>query len=197
MKNDVKIRVVDPERDVDGLLAIYAPYVLKTAITFEYDIPTREDFLGRIRETMKRFPYIVAELNGDLVGYAYCGVFHARKAYEWTVETSIYVDENKKGFGIGRKLYDALEEILKRQHVSNMYACIAHTDVEDETLTNDSMRFHEHFGYKLVGTFKTCGYKFNRWYNMIWMEKMIGDHPENPEEFIPFALLADLTNEDA
>ena len=136
---------------------------------------------------LKRYPYIVAEQEGHIIGYAYVSIFHERKAYDWAVETSIYVDKDYKRSGCGKLLYQALEKILKKQHISNLYACIAYTEQEDEHLTNDSMHFHEHLGYELVGTFKQCGYKFNKWYDMIWMEKMIGEHPENPEAFIPFS----------
>lgn len=116
----------------------------------------------------------MAEQEGHIIGYAYVSIFHERKAYDWAVETSIYVDKDYKRSGCGKLLYQALEKILKKQHISNLYACIAYTEHEDEHLTNDSMHFHEHLGYELVGTFKKCGYKFNRWYDMIWMEKMIG-----------------------
>ena len=98
-------------------------------------------------------------------------------------------NKDYKRSGCGKLLYQALEKILKKQHISNLYACIAYTEHEDEHLTNDSMHFHEHLGYELVGTFKQCGYKFNKWYDMIWMEKMIGEHSEMPETFIPFSVL--------
>ena len=182
----IRIRPAKPE-DAEKLLAIYAPYVEQTAITFEYEVPTVEEFRERIHNTLKKYPYLVAEQGEEPVGYAYVGPFHDRPAYDWAVETSIYVDKDYKRSGRGKLLYQALERILKKQHISNLYACIAYTEHEDEHLTNDSMHFHEHLGYELVGTFKKCGYKFNRWYDMIWMEKMIGEHPEAPEAFIPFA----------
>ena len=87
----------------------------------------------------------------------------------------------KKGGGYGKKLYLELEERLKKQNILNMYACIAYTDNEDGHLTNNSMQFHEHMGFRLIGTFKKCGYKFDKWYDMIWMEKFIGEHKVNPD----------------
>lgn len=171
------------------MLKIYAHYVVNTAISFEYEVPSEEEFRERIESTLKRYPYIVAEQEGHIIGYAYVSIFHERKAYDWAVETSIYVDKDYKRSGCGKLLYQALEKVLKKQHISNLYACIAYTEQEDEHLTNDSMHFHEHLGYELVGTFKQCGYKFNKWYDMIWMEKIIGEHPEMPEAFIPFSAL--------
>ena len=111
--------------DAEELLAIYKPYIENTAITFEYDVPSIEEFANRIKTTLKKYPYIVAELNGKIVGYAYAEVFKGRKAYDWSVETSIYIRLENHGNGIGRKLYEKLEEILTKQGVTNVNACIA------------------------------------------------------------------------
>lgn len=172
---DLKIRTACPE-DAKKLLAIYAPYVTGTAITFEYEVPSAEEFSGRIRHVLEKYPYLVAEKDGELLGYAYAGSFHAREAYSWAVETSIYVRQDRKRAGIGKKLYDALESVLKEQGILNMNACIAFPEEEDEYLTRNSVEFHEHLGYRFVGEFRKCGYKFDRWYHMVWMEKHIGDH---------------------
>lgn len=120
------------------------------------------------------------------MGYAYVGPFHDRPAYDWAVETSIYVDERKIHKGVGGKLHDALEQVLKTQGILNMNACIAWPDgEEDETLTKNSGEFHAHLGYRMVGEFQKCGYKFHRWYNMIWMEKIIGEHADEQPSPIP------------
>lgn len=169
------------EADVAGLLAIYAPYVEHTAITFEYEVPTLEEFTDRIRQTKTKYPYLVAKRDGKVLGYAYAGQFHAREAYAWAVETSIYVHESCKHTGIGGKLHAALEEALKEQGFLNMNACIAYAPNEDEYLTNNSVEFHAHLGYRMVGQFYQCGYKFGRWYDMVWMEKLIGEHGANPK----------------
>lgn len=138
--------------DAEELLAIYKPYIENTAITFEYNVPSIEEFANRIKTTLKRYPYIVAELNGKIVGYAYAGVFKGRKAYDWSVETSIYIRLENHGNGIGRKLYEKL-------------------------------------GYKTVGIFHKCAYKFDKWYDMIWMEKFIAEHNANPNDIIPYPML--------
>ena len=185
-KNKLQIRVATKE-DAEALLAIYAPYVEKTAITFEYEVPSIEEFRCRIQETLKKYPYLVAEKNGKIVGYAYAGAFHVRPAYDWAVETSIYVSELQKGEGIGKALYKALEEQLSRLHILNLNACIAYPETEDEHLNKDSVRFHTHLGYRMVGEFYQCGYKFDRWYNMVWMEKHLASHPDNPAPVVPFS----------
>ena len=121
----IRIRPAKPE-DAEKLLAIHAPYVEQTAITFEYEVPTVEEFRERIHNTLKKYPYLVAEQGGEPVGYAYVGPFHDRPAYDWAVETSIYVDQNKKRMGIGKKLHEALEEELRNRGFLNMNACIAY-----------------------------------------------------------------------
>lgn len=162
--------------DAEAMLAIYAPYVEQTAITFEYDVPTLDDFRQRLLKVQTKYPWIVAEDKGRIVGYAYAGAFGERAAYQWAVETSIYVDRSMKRCGIGRRLHEALEERLKAQGILNMNACIAFIEPEDEYLTQDSVRFHERLGYDKVGHFHQCGKKFGRWYDVIWMEKIIGEH---------------------
>lgn len=172
--------------DAEAILKIYEPYILKTAITFEYEVPSLDEFRERIKHTLGRYPYYVAEEGGRILGYAYASALKGRKAYDWSAEASIYVEQKEHGHGIGKKLYQALEETLKMQGIRNMNACIAYTEQEDAHLTNDSMRFHEHLGYRLIGTFHKCAYKFDSWYDMIWMEKMIAEHDGRPDEVIPF-----------
>lgn len=171
--------------DAQALLNIYSPYVEHTAITFEYDVPSVEEFASRIKNTLQKYPYLVAEKNGRLLGYAYASPFHERPAYDWAVETSIYVDQNIKHQGMGRRLHDALEDALRSQGILNMNACIAYPPEEDEYLDKNSVEFHTHMGYRLVGEFYKCGYKFHRWYNMVWMEKLIGNHlsDQKPPKF--------------
>lgn len=162
--------------DADRLLEIYAYYVEKTAISFEYVVPSHDEFKRRIENTMKKYPYLVAEENGKIIGYAYAGPFVGRAAFCHSCETTIYIDHDTRKYGYGRKMYEALEKDLKEQGIINIYACIGDPVVEDEYLTKNSEQFHAHLGFKTVGRFQKCGYKFGRWYNMIWMEKIIGDH---------------------
>lgn len=261
---ELTFRVARPE-DAEALLAIYAPYVEETAITFEYEVPSVEAFRARIAHTLATYPYIVAveaqEANAGagrvdgapvsstsasgadaaagahrtsehIIGYAYVGRLHARAAYDWTVETSIYVDRSVRKHGLGRQLYERLEAILRAMNIISVNACIAYpgtmnpaidaataadrlqdahigigdpntadrarkdpregsadsgVDIgEDPYLNTNSPDFHAHLGYQLVGHFHACAYKFDRWYDMIWMEKWIAPHPAKPEAMIPF-----------
>ena len=173
MTNNIREAVV---ADAKAILAIYAPYVEHTAVTFEYTVPSEEEFRRRIETVKQNYPWIVAEEYGKIIGYAYASTFKPRDAYQWAVETSIYVDSNMKRCGIGRMLHEVLEQCLKEQGILNMNACISFIEPEDEYLTLDSVRFHEQLGYRRVAHFHQCGKKFGRWYDMIWMEKMIGKH---------------------
>ncbi len=225
--SEITIRMAAPE-DAQELLAIYDYYVKETAITFEYDTPSVEEFKGRIEKVLEKFPYLVAEeVYGDetgadgviasvceepdgvtvaegevagkafagegtgecsdgtgiasgaksrVVGYAYASPFHERAAYQWCVEMSIYLDKDYRGRGLGRLLYNELERRLGAMGILNLNSCIGYPDEEDEYLTFDSVKFHEKMGYSMVGEFHKCGYKFGRWYNMVWMEKLIREH---------------------
>ncbi len=164
--------------DAKRLVEIYSYYVENTAITYEYDTPSEEEFRERIEGTLKKYPYLVLEENGKILGYAYAGVFKARAAYSRCCELSIYLDRDAGGKGFGRLLYEALEDRLKAMGMLNLYAVIASPIKEDEYLTRNSEQFHAHLGFEKVGEFHKCGYKFNRWYNMVCMEKIIGKHED-------------------
>ncbi|MGN1340955.1 MAG: GNAT family N-acetyltransferase [Oscillospiraceae bacterium] len=183
--DDIIIRMADPA-DAEQLLAIYSYYVKNTAITFEYDVPAPEEFRARICHTLEKYPYLVAEKQGRAVGYAYAGAFKGRAAYDWSVEVTVYVDKDLHRCGIGKMLYSRLEELLKAMGVTNLYACIGVPAAEDEFLTRNSIDFHQHLGYVPVGEFHKCGYKFDRWYNMVWAEKIVGEHRSGQEDVINF-----------
>ena len=184
METDIHIRMACQE-DAAALLDIFTPYILQTAVAFNYEPPTLEEFRGTMTDRLRRYPYLVAQRGEGLIGYAYVSPFKDRAAYDWAGETSIYVKQGQTGTGCGRALHDTLERILKAQHILSMYACIAYTDHEDEFLTNNSSEFHAHMGYALTAKFPKCGYKFGRWYDMIWMHKEIGPHIPTPLPVIP------------
>lgn len=188
-KLDISIRVATPE-DAAELLSIYEPYIKNTAITFEYAVPSEAEFRQRIENTLKKYPYLVAVSQGEIVGYAYAGEFKAREAYAYSVETSVYVKQGMTRSGIGRELYMVLEKALKAQNIINVNACITYPEVEDAYANKNSKRFHEHMGYRFVGEFRKCGYKFGRWYNVIWMEKFINDHERKPQPVKTFREIA-------
>ena len=120
---NIRIRAAAPE-DAAQLLDIYTPYVEQTAITFEYDVPTLEEFRGRIARTLQKYPYLTAERSGELLGYAYLSPFVGRAAYQWAAETSIYLRMDSRGLGLGRALYEAIEGIARAQNLTNLEACI-------------------------------------------------------------------------
>ncbi len=177
----VIIRNAFPE-DADAILAIYTHYILKTAITFEIEVPSLPDFKERIRNISSKYPYFVAVLGNNIAGYAYASAFKGRAAYDWSVETSIYVDKTICRKGIGRKLYTALENALKKQHICNLCACITYPNPS-------SIAFHESLGYQTVAHFHKSGYKFDTWHDIIWMEKFIHEHAIPPESFLPYNTL--------
>ena len=104
-------------------------------------------------------------------------------------EATVYLDKAARGKGVGRQIYGKLEDYLTQMGILNLNTCIASTDVEDAYLTNGSEKFHRALGYQLVGKFHDSGYKFNRWYDMIWMEKMLGEHGRTLHQLSPFMRL--------
>ncbi len=162
--------------DEPRMTEIYRHYVEHTAVSFECDLPL--GMQGKVESVLQSgYPFLVIEQNGKVMGYAYAGQFKERQAYDWSCELSIYLDKDAHCQGLGRRLYAAMEQRLKAMGIQNMYACIACPAEEDDPyLTWDSKYFHEHMGFHTVGTFRKCANKFGRWYDMIWMEKAIGDH---------------------
>lgn len=159
------IRIAE-ERDIPAILEIYGPYVLNTTITFEYDVPTREEFTRRFRDITRQFPWLVYEEDGEILGYAYASAPYARAAYAWCAEPSVYLKPEARGRGIGRKLYAALEQILDCQGYQVLYTLVTQ---ENEA----SLRFHERCGYRVSVLFPNCGFKLGRWLGVIWMEKRL------------------------
>ena len=185
-----RFRIAVPD-DVPALLAIYAPYVEKTAISFEYEVPSVEEFRSRMETISQRYPYLVAEDEaGQILGYAYTHTFIAREAYDRCAETTIYLALDARRHGLGKRLYRAIEDLSRAQGICNLYACIGEPQgADDEYLTDNSIRFHEHLGFRRIGVFRRCGYKFGHWYDMSWAEKLLGEPPEAPEPFLPFPQL--------
>lgn len=166
--------------DAEALVAIYAPYIRKTAITYEYEIPSVEEFARRIETYSAKYPYLVAEMNGIPVGYAYACPLGNRPAFDWSVEAAIYVREDCKGMGIGQLLYEKLETILKIMGIRTMTTAVASVGHDDPYLTNASIAFHLRMGFTPVGTFRNAGCKFGRWYDLTWLEKAIGEYEGDP-----------------
>ena len=153
-------------QDVPRILEIYGPYVENTAISFEYEVPSLGEFTERFLGITAQFPWLVWEENGTILGYAYAAPPYTRAAYRWCAEPSVYLKPEAKGRGIGRKLYEALEEILKLQGYQVLYALITQ---ENEA----SLAFHKKLGYETKVLFENCGFKMGRWLGVYWLEKRL------------------------
>ena len=162
--------------DAVRLVEIYAPYVQDTAVSFEYAVPSTEVFKERIKNIVARYPFLVAEVDGDVVGYCYASDFKQRCAYSHCVETSIYIAKDFQGKGIGKMLYNELERQLADRGIKNIYACIAWTDIPNERLSHKSVEFHKRIGFSHVAHFHRCGWKFDEWYDTVCMEKLINHY---------------------
>ncbi|WP_156009336.1 GNAT family N-acetyltransferase [Streptococcus ruminantium] len=161
----IEIRSVRPS-DVEELVAIYAPYVEETVITFETQVPTATEFADRIEKILEKFPYLVAEEEGRILGYAYASTYYPRAAYDWTVELSIYISQKARGQGIGNLLYSHLEKELIARGFKNFLACISIPNPA-------SLALHEKMGYKQVAHLKKVGYKFGNWHDIVWLQKSL------------------------
>ena len=179
MKKQLRYAV---EQDAPALLEIYRPYVETTSITFETEVPTVEEFAGRIRDTLTKFPYLVVEEDGEILGYAYAHPFHERAAYGWTVESSVYVRQDVRHGHIGTLLYEALLERLERQGVCNVCAVV--------TVPNEpSMAFHARLGFRTAGILPDFGYKMGQWHGVAYLYRRLGPSGEAPKPLLPLSEL--------
>ena len=154
------------EQDLPDILSIYGPYIENSTATFEYEVPSLQTFTQRFLEITRQYPWLVWEEDGKILGYAYASAPYSRAAYAWCAEPSIYLCPEAQGRGIGKKLYAVLEAILEKQGYQILYTLIT----EENT---GSIAFHRKMAYEVRAEFPNCGYKFNRWLGLIWMEKRI------------------------
>lgn len=177
------IRHADPARDGAACAAVYAPYVLDTPISFEEEPPNAAELARRIELTSARYPWLVAEEDGTMGGYAYATEHRSRAAYRWAAEVTVYIAPQHQRRGLGRALYRALLDLLVRQGVQVAVAGI--------TLPNDaSVGLHEACGFKPVGVYERIGWKAGRWWDVGWWELELierGDRPP-PELGLPARL---------
>lgn len=177
-KDRITLRPASPA-DAGELLKIYTPYVTDTTVTFEYEVPTLEDFASRIESVLRRYPYLVAQAGGEILGYAYAARFRERAAYQWSAEVSVYVRRDMRRLGIGRMLYAELERLLRAQNLASMDACISYPN-------RDSIKFHSSLDFERVARFSKCAYKLGRWVDVVWMQKILRDSDSAPAPFIPY-----------
>ncbi|MHC1762532.1 MAG: N-acetyltransferase family protein [Negativicutes bacterium] len=172
MSTNKKIRLAT-EADVTSILEIYLPFIAETVITFEYEVPTLTEFSKRMANIQKKYPWIVCEVNGAVVGYAYASQFNERAAYDWSIDFSIYIRSQYHRQKIGKALYFTLCELLKLQGYYNAYAGIAMPNIKSES-------FHQSFGFMPIGVYHNVGYKFGDWRDVKWFELRIQDYSQSP-----------------
>jgi phosphinothricin acetyltransferase len=160
--------------DAAPIRRIYGPYVTDTAITFETTVPSVEELEAKIAEVGADFPWLVAEADDEILGYAYAHPHRDRGAYDWAVETSVYVDEEYQRAGVASSLYETLFELLERQGHVQAYAGIALPNPQ-------SVGFHGSMGFAPVGTYENVGYKHGDWHDVEWWAKEIQEPPDEPE----------------
>lgn len=163
--------------DTDALLKIYSQYI-ETNITFEYVLPSHQEFADRIRSISAFYPYLVAEEQGRIVGYAYASRAFERAAYAWCADLSIYLDKNYRSHGLGRTLYELLFEISKQQGINLVFGVVTGTNAP-------SVAFHKALGFKVVGDFPHNGYKNHTWLNVFWLAKELLPALDNPAPVRP------------
>lgn len=191
----LQIRTATPG-DAAAILAVYAPYIERTTVSFELAVPAADEFVGRIAETLERYAYLVLEELPDrnaacgltvpggadraarIVGFAYYGAFGHRAAYQWSAETSIYLAPELCGRGLGTVLIDALERLMAAQGIVNAEACICAENA-------GSIAFHERRGYIRRAVFPSCAHKLGRWLGIVWLEKRLGEAPALPSPIRP------------
>jgi len=152
--------------DVAAILEIYRPYIEQTTVTFEYDVPTAAQFTERFQTITAQYPWLVWEEQGEILGYAYGSPAFERTAFQWTADLSVYLREEARGRGIGRSLYEAVEQLLRRQGY-----CLCYGVVTDEN--TGSRAFHLAMGYRELAVFPRCAYKFGRPLGIVWYEKCL------------------------
>ncbi|MDO4841220.1 MAG: GNAT family N-acetyltransferase [Phoenicibacter congonensis] len=172
----IRLATVD---DSDAILAIYEPYI-STSITFEETVPRADAFRERVATILKKYPYLVAEIDGEVVGYAYAGAFRERQAYQWNAELSVYLTPKAQGFGLGKRLYACIIELVKLQGVKVLYGIV--------TCPNEASRkLHERFDFELSLLQKNAGYSCGEWRDVKWYVRYLTDEFEdNPKPPIPF-----------
>ena len=175
----IRLRLAMPQ-DAGRLLAVYAPYVLESTITWEYTVPSRLEMAKRIETHLAQgFPWLVAEDDQGILGYAYAGRMGERRGFDWDAEISIYLSADECGKGIGKALYAALLALLAKQGYCNCYALVTHPKQRSE-------RFHETMGFTQAALLPKAGYKQGKWLDLCYYSMMICDLPDRPRR--PLAL---------
>src|SRR5262245_16820119 len=174
-----RIRLAD-DGDAAAIAAIYRPVVEGTAISFETIAPDAQDIARRIADTLRTYPWLVCDRDGHIAGYAYASKHRVRAAYQWSVDTSVYVDSRDRRAGIGRALYLSLFAILAEQGYFNAFAGIA--------LPNPgSVALHEAMGFEKLGVYRNVGFKLGEWHDVGWWQLNLKKMEAAPSDPIDLA----------
>jgi len=175
------LRLATPA-DAAGILKIYAPYIENTSLTFETEVPSVTDFADRISHYLENWPWLVYEKDGKIAGYAYASRYRERTAYQWSVESSVYIHSDFHRAGIATILYTALFQLLQLQGFNTVYAVI--------NLPNDkSVAFHEKLGFSYFATYEKVGYKLGQWKNVGWWKLMVNEYGDEPPAPVKFSVI--------
>ncbi len=164
-------------KDIKTVYKIYEYYIVSTSITFEITVPSLEEFTERVLNISKNYPYVVYEQDGKVVGYAYATRYGVREAFQWVVESTVYVDQNYKNKGIGKILYTKLLELLKSQGFHTAYALVTSANV-------NSLSFHEKLGFKYMAKFDNLGYKQGEWHGIIYYSYELNPYTNPPRQLL-------------
>ncbi len=167
-----KIRLIE-EADIPAALEVYRPYVLHTAITFEYEVPTLEEFTHKVYTITEDYPWLICEYDGAIAGYVYGSKHRARTAYQWSPEATVYMNERFHGLGLAKVMYHALFDLLRLQGYVNVYAGVGIPNAKSEA-------FHLSCGFEELGVFKRVGYKLGAWHDTRWFQMHLAEHTIDP-----------------
>ena len=179
MTGDAILRVARPD-DAGDIAAIYTPFVLDTAISFETNPPDLDEMRRRITSTLVAYPWLVAEDAGQVVGYAYASQHRSREAYRWACDVAVYLSPKAQGRGLGSRLYTELLSILTAQRFRRAYGGIALPNAA-------SIALHEKLGFRHLGTYTKVGFKLGQWHDVGWWQCALGPSENPPEDVIPFS----------
>ncbi|NLA85692.1 MAG: N-acetyltransferase [Clostridiales bacterium] len=168
----IKLRIAE-KQDIPGILEVYSEHVLKTAVSFEFELPSPEVFAKRFDEIRRKFPWLICEVNGTVAGFAYAKNYHEDAAYAWSAEITVYIGNNYQRKGIATFLYQCMERLLVLQGYYNLYAGITGSNEK-------SLKFHKAQGFKEVGTYHNVGFKLGTWHDVVWFEKKLREYKADP-----------------
>lgn len=184
MKSDTGMRIrLATGEDAEMMLDIYAPYIENTTITFETEVPSIGSFRHRVEAYLQKFPWLVAEQDGVVIGYAYASAYRDREAYQWSCECSVYMHEQFKGTGVAAQLYKAVFQILTFQGFRNVYAVIGVPNERSE-------KFHARCGFEHFALYKDVGSKFGKWYDVGWWKLQLNSYDLQPPPPLYFSAIA-------